>query len=431
MLNDTLTVNAAGHLCFAGQDTAELAREYGTPLYLMSEERLRGNCRLYRESMTAGFGPESMPLFAGKSFCMKGIYPILAEEGFGADVVSGGELYTALSAGFPADRLFFHGNGKTDREIRYGVESGIGRFVVDSPEELEAVSACAQSLGKKQAILLRLTPGIDPHTFTQVNTGRLDCQFGVPLETGEALVFAEQALRSPGVELLGFHCHIGSQIFSWTPFRDAADRMLRFIRELKEKHGFETRVLNLGGGFGVRYTEDQPTVDIPASVAALAEYIKARCEEWDLKLPAVCMEPGRSIVADAGLSLYTVQALKRIEGGSNYAVVDGGMSDNPRYALYQAPYTVYCANRMNDPADLICTVAGRCCESGALLQEGVALPVPRRGDLIAMCCTGAYQYSMASNYNRVGRPPVLLLSDAGNRLIAKREEYPDLVKLDL
>ena len=431
MLNGTLTVNAAGHLCFAGQDTAELAREYGTPLYLMSEERLRGNCRLYRESMTAGFGPESMPLFAGKSFCMKGIYPILAEEGFGADVVSGGELYTALSAGFPADRLFFHGNGKTDREIRYGVESGIGRFVVDSPEELEAVSACAQSLGKKQAILLRLTPGIDPHTFTQVNTGRLDCQFGVPLETGEALVFAEQALRSPGVELLGFHCHIGSQIFSWTPFRDAADRMLRFIRELKEKHGFETRILNLGGGFGVRYTEDQPTVDIPASVAALAEYIKARCEEWDLKLPAVCTEPGRSIVADAGLSLYTVQALKRIEGGSNYAVVDGGMSDNPRYALYQAPYTVYCANRMNDPADLICTIAGRCCESGALLQEGVALPAPRRGDLIAMCCTGAYQYSMASNYNRVGRPPVLLLSGKGSRLLARREEYPDLVSLDM
>lgn len=431
MLNETLGINAAGHLTFAGQDTAALAGEYGTPLYLMSEDRLRHNCRLYRKSMTEGFGPESMPLFAGKSFCLKAMYPILAEEGFGADVVSGGELYTALSAGFPADRLYFHGNGKTDREIRYGVESGIGCFVVDSPEELEAVSACARSMGKKQGILLRLTPGIDPHTFTQVNTGRLDCQFGVPLETGEAMTFAEQALRCPGVELLGFHCHIGSQIFTWTPFRDAADRMLRFIRDLKEKTGFVTRVLNLGGGFGVRYTEYDPEVDIPASVAALAEHVKARCAEWDLALPQVRMEPGRSIVADAGLSLYTVQALKRIEGGKNYAVVDGGMSDNPRYALYQAAYTVYSANRPGDPADMVCTVAGRCCESGALLQEGVALPTPKRGDLIAMCCTGAYQYSMASNYNRVGRPPVLLLSGRDSRLIAKREEYPDLVKLDL
>ena len=431
MLYDTLKINAAGHLSFAGWDTVELAGEYGTPLYLMSEDQLRHNCRLYRESMTAGFGPESMPLFAGKSLCLKAMYPILKEEGFGADVVSGGELYTALAAGFPAERLYFHGNGKTDREIRYGVESGIGCFVVDNPDELRAVSACAEALGKKQAILLRLTPGIDPHTFAQVNTGRLDCQFGVPLETGEALVFAKEALGCPGVELLGFHCHIGSQIFSWTPFRDAAERMLRFIRDLKAETGFVTRVLNLGGGFGVRYVESQPTVDIPASIAALAEFMKGKCAEWDLSFPKVLMEPGRSIVADAGLSLYTVQTLKRIEGGKNYAVVDGGMSDNPRYALYQSPYTVYMANRPADPADLVCTVAGRCCESGALLQEGVSLPAPKRGDILAMCTTGAYQYAMASNYNRVGRPPVLLLSSGGCRLLARREEYADLMSLDM
>ncbi len=431
MLYDTLTVNTAGHLCFDGRDTLELAGEYGTPLYLMSEAQLRRNCRQYRESISDCFGPSSMPLFAGKSLCLKGMYSILAEEGFGADVVSGGELYTALTAGFPAEDLFFHGNAKTDAEIRYGVDAGIGYFVVDNPDELEALSAYAQRAGRRQKILLRLTPGIDPHTFAAVNTGSLDCQFGVPLASQEAVRFARQALHSPGVELMGFHCHIGSQIFSWTPFRDAAELMLCFIDSFARQTGYVPQVLNLGGGFGVRYLETDPQVDIRENIRLLSAYLRHRCSELALQQPRILMEPGRSIVANAGLSLYTVQTVKHIPEGHSYAVVDGGMSDNPRYALYGAPYTVYHAGRPQDAPEGKYTIAGRCCESGALLQEDVPLPAPKRGDVLAMCTTGAYQYSMASNYNRVGRPAVLLLSSRGDRLLARREEYADLVSLDV
>lgn len=431
ILHDNITVNAAGHLAFAGMDTAALAEEYGTPLYLLDEQRIRRNCGVYREAMRSAFGSDAMPLFAGKALCLGALYPILREEGMGADVVSGGELYTALRAGFPAERLYFHGDAKTDREIEYGIRSGVGCFVVDNAEELEAVGRFAVGAGRVQPVLLRLTPGIDPHTFKAVSTGRLDCQFGVPIETGQAMELAKAALKTDGVRLMGWHCHLGSQIFEWEPYRDAIRVYLDFSEQVRRETGFETEELNLGGGIGVRYTEEQEIPDIAAFIAALGAELKRRCAELGMKPPRVRMEPGRSIVADAGMTIYTVQSVKSIPGGSSFVIVDGGMSDNPRYALYQSPYTVLHADRPEDRADFRCTLAGRCCESGALLQENILLPKPVRGEHIAMAVTGAYQYSMASNYNRLGRAPVVLLDRGTARLAARREEYEDLCKLDI
>ena len=431
MLHSNISVNSAGHLTFAGFDTVSLAEEFGTPLSLLDEKRLRENCRTYASSMRGYFGGGSMALFASKALSFKGIYRITAEEGLGADVVSSGELYTALKAGFPAERIFFHGNNKTDADIRYGIESGIGYFIVDGYEELEALGRIASELGRTQDVLLRLTPGIDPHTFAAVNTGRLDCQFGVPV-LGQGMDFAKTALETPGVRLRGFHCHIGSQIFGWVPFRDASDIMLSFMKEVKDTLGYEAEVLNLGGGFGIRYTEDDPVIDIGEQIGKTAAHVKARCEKLGLSLPAVLMEPGRSIVADAGMTIYTVGSVKTIgEGYTNFVSVDGGMSDNPRYALYEAPYTVALASRANDRADFLCTVAGRCCESGALIQKDVYLPRPVRGDKLAVFCTGAYNYSMASNYNRLPRPPIVMLTAEGPKIAVRRETFEDLTACDM
>ena len=431
LLHSNISVNSAGHLTFAGFDTVSLAEEFGTPLYLLDENRLRENCRTYASSMSRCFGGGSMALFASKALSFKGIYRIADEEGLGADVVSSGELYTALKAGFPPQRIFFHGNNKTDADIRYGVESGIGCFIVDGYEELEALGRIACELGKTQDVLLRLTPGIDPHTFEAVNTGRLDCQFGVPV-IGQGMDFAKTALNTPGVRLRGFHCHIGSQIFDWIPFRDASDIMLSFMSDVKTALGYEAEVLNLGGGFGIRYTEADPVIDIGEQIAKTAEHVKSRCAELGLSLPSILMEPGRSIVADAGMTIYTVGSIKTIgEGYTNFVSVDGGMSDNPRYALYQAPYTVALASRANDPADFPCTVAGRCCESGALIQENVFLPRPVRGDKLAVFCTGAYNYSMASNYNRLPKPPIVMLTSEGPKVAVRRETFEDLTACDI
>lgn len=431
MLHDNLQIAQNGHLCFAGFDTVELARTYGTPLYLLDEARIRRNCRLYTEALTTALGPSARPFYASKALCFTGLYPILQSEGMGADVVSGGELYTALRGGFPAADICFHGSNKTDEEIAYALEQGVGCFIVDNAEELTVLSALAQQAGKTQDILLRVTPGIDPHTFEAVNTGKIDCQFGVPIETGQALRFAGEALRTPGVRLRGFHCHIGSQIFDWFPFRDAANRMLDFLCEVRSLYGFTAEVLDLGGGFGVRYVESDPVMDIPAVIETLGRHLRMRCEERAYPLPAVWMEPGRSIVADAGLTLYSVGGVKTIDGYRSYVSVDGGMTDNPRYALYRSAYTILHAERPAASADFLCTVAGRCCESGALIQEHVYLPRPARGELLAVTVTGAYNYAMASNYNRVARPPIVLLGADGPRVVVRRESFADECACDV
>lgn len=424
MICDNIT-SANGHLRFAGRDTVELAERYGTPLYLMDEGRIRHNCRVYRENMDRLF-PAALPLYASKALSCKRLYEIVAEEGLGADVVSPGELYLARSAGFPMEKVFFHGNAKTDADIAFAIDCGVGYFIIDNPDELQAVERLAGERGIRQKALLRLTPGIDPHTFEAVSTGQVDSKFGIPIETGQALSFVARALELPHVDVRGLHAHVGSQVFDSQVFDDTADIMLRFLGELREKLGYTAAVLNLGGGYGVRYTERDPVVDIAGELAHVADHIRRRCEELDLPMPAILMEPGRSIVADAGMTLYTVQSTKVIPGYRSYVSVDGGMTDNPRYALYRSAYTVYLANRMDEERDFVCTVGGRCCESGDVIQEDVALPAPRRGDVLAVCTTGAYNYSMASNYNSVPRPPIVMLDGERDYVAVRRETFRDL-----
>lgn len=431
MLHTNLSINEQGHLAIAGVDSVYLAEKYGTPVYLLDEDRIRERARTYVTAMRQYFGEASRPLFASKALSFRGIYKIAAEEGMCVDIVSSGELYTALSAGFPAKDMYFHGNNKTDADIEYAIESGIGTFILDNLEELDAIEACAAAHGIQQDVLLRVTPGIDPHTYAAVNTGKVDCQFGISIETGQAAVFVGEIFKRPHVKLRGFHCHIGSQIFDQVPFCDAADIMIRFISDMKAAYGYETEVLNLGGGFGVRYVESDPEIDIAENIRLVAEHVEARCAEFGVTYPVILMEPGRSIVADAGVTLYTVGSVKTIEGYRSYVSIDGGMSDNPRYALYGSQYTVHVANRMNEPADFLCSVAGRCCETGALIQENVMLPRPQRGDILAVLVTGAYNYSMASNYNRICRPPIVLLSGGKDRLAVRRETFADLTAREL
>ena len=431
MLYDNLGVNDQGHLTVGGLDTVALAEEFGAPLYVLDEDQVRANCRTYRQAMAEWMPGGSLPLFAGKALCFKGLYPVLEEEGMGADVVSPGEIYTALAGGFPAEKLYFHGNNKTDEDIAYALDCGVGCFIVDNHQELERLEQAAGARSHRQRVLLRVTPGIDPHTLQAINTGRIDCQFGVPIETGQAAQFVADALSRPHLQVEGFHSHIGSQIFEAAPFCDAVDILLDFAHAMRQAHGFVARTMNLGGGFGVRYRESDPTVDIPGNIRALADHLRRGCETKGYPMPRVLLEPGRSIVANAGLTLYRVGGVKTIAGYRSYVTVNGGMTDNPRYALYQAPYTVLPASRMGETRDFLCTVAGRCCESGDLIQEKVSLPQPARDDLLAVLTTGAYNFTMASNYNRLCRPALVMVRGGKARLAVRRQTFADLVACDL
>lgn len=427
MLCDNLGINEKGNLTFAGRDTVELAEKYGTPAYITDENKIREKCRIYKNAMSRYFGNGSFPLFASKSLCFKRIYEIMKEEGTGIDVVSSGELYTAIATGFPLEKAFFHGNNKTDADIEFAIKNGIGFFVCDNTEELIAVNKTAGKHGIKQKILLRITPGIDPHTHAKISTGNVDSKFGSAIETGQAFEITKTALSLENIELCGFHCHIGSQIFDCKPFTDTAVIMTDFISDIKTKTGFEAKILNLGGGMGVKYTENDPEINYDENIRKIAECVKAECKNKNINLPQILMEPGRSIVADAGITLYSVGSVKEIPGFKNYVSVDGGMPDNPRYALYQSAYTVNIANRMNEKADFICTVAGRCCESGDLIQENVAIPRPERNDILAVLTTGAYNYAMSSNYNAIPKPPVIMLSENEDYVAVKRESFEDML----
>ena len=430
MLSTNITRGEDGALHFAGQSVPALAAQYGTPLYLMDEARIRSNCRMYKNAFRSAFGDAALPLYAGKACSFKQIYRIMNEEGMGLDAVSRGEIHSALAAGFPAERIWFHGDGKTDTDIRYALDNGVGCFVVDGFEELEALNREAGERGMRQKVLLRVTPGIDPHTYEAVNTGRVDVKFGVPIGTGQALEFVRAALNAPHVTVEGLHCHVGSMVFDESVFEDTADVMFAFMRELKDGLGYVTGTLDLGGGYGTRYTENDKQADIPGRIAFLAAHMRALAAETGLPMPFILMEPGRSIVADAGMTVYTVSAVKRIPNFKNHVIVDGGMSDNPRYCLYGSEYTVlHALDRGGERA--VFDLAGRCCESGDILQPAVTLPADvKRGDLVAVCTTGAYNYSMASNYNRLGRPPVVMLR-GGERFVAvRREGLDELCALD-
>ena len=433
MICDNITVGQNGHLYFAGQDTVELAKQYGTPLYLMDEDKIRESCRIYTEAFKKHFGENARPLYASKANCFKRIYEIMREENMGIDVVSSGEMYTAIQAGYDLSRAYFHSNNKTDADIAYGMDNGIGYFVADNVEEIKAIEAEAARRGTKQKVLLRLTPGIDPHTYEAIATGKVDSKFGSAIETGQAEEITVFTLAQPHVELMGFHCHVGSQVFGEDIFERAAVVMLEFVAEMKAKHGYMAPQLDLGGGYGVRYVEEDPYLDVDTKVGQVAAAIKETCQRLNIEMPEIHMEPGRSIVAAAGMTLYTCGTVKKIPGYKNYVSIDGGMPDNPRFALYGSKYTCLVANKMNEECDFVASIVGRCCESGDIIQEGVSVPSSvGRGDTVAVCTTGAYNYSMASNYTRLPRAPIVMLRGGNESYVAvRRETFADLCANDM
>ncbi len=430
MLTECLNVNEYGHLTIGGADAVSLAEHFGTPLYVFDENTIRDHCRKFKESLAEFYDGKGGVAYASKAFCCLEMYRILKEEGMMADVTSAGEIYTAIKAGFPAKKIFFHGNNKTRSEIVYALKNGVGRFVADNIEEIHRINRVAGEHGVKANVLLRIKPGIDAHTHDFIKTGQIDSKFGFGLETGEAIAAAKITAESEHLNLVGIHCHIGSQIFETDPFCLAAKVMIGFVAQLKNELGVEISELNLGGGFGIRYTETDSPKAYKEYMRVVSGELKAACEELGVQLPKVYLEPGRSIIAPAGHTLYTVGSVKEIPNIRNYIAVDGGIGDNPRYALYQASYEVLIANKANQPKDYVATVAGRFCESGDLIQEHTKIQKPESGDVMAVLCTGAYNYSMASNYNRVPRPAAIMVKDGQARVIIDRESYEDLIKND-
>ncbi len=431
LVSKNLAVNGEGHLTVGGIDTVELAHEYGTPLYVMDEDLIREHCRSFKQSMDKYYGGKGLVCYASKAFCCKAMCRIMLEEGLGLDVVSEGELYTALSVGFPAEKLCFHGNNKTDHELSYALEQGVGRIIVDNIFELDRLNALAEKTGKTANIMYRIKPGIDAHTHNFIMTGQIDSKFGFALETGEAYEAVKKAISASHINLVGLHCHIGSQIFDIDPFVKAAEVMLTFIAKIKNELGFEVKELNLGGGFGIKYTEEDAPVAYEKYMEKVSAKVAEVCTEQKLTQPFILIEPGRSIAAPAGITLYTVGGKKVIPNIRTYVSVDGGMGDNPRYALYQSKYDVEVANKADLPKSEVVTVAGKCCETGDLIGEGMPIQPVEPGDILAVLATGAYNYSMSSNYNRIPKPAVVMVSGGKSRVVVKREDLEDIVRNDL
>jgi diaminopimelate decarboxylase len=423
-------VNAKHHLEIGGVDAFALVREFGTPLHVLDEDRLRGNCRSYRIALTAAW-PNSQVLFASKACCVMATCRIAYEEGLGVDVASGGELYTALRAGVPASHLVFHGSNKTPDEVEYGLRAGIGRFVVDNEYELDLLEAYTARLGTQADILLRLTPGIEPHTHKAIQTGGVDSKFGFGIADGAAFRAAARAARLERVRLRGFHAHIGSQVLDLEPFRLEAAACLDFAARVRDELDVTMEELNLGGGLGIKYLSGDEPPSVADYVRALIDVVTAKVAEHRLNPPKVYVEPGRSIVGDAGVTLYTVGAIKTIPGVRTYISVDGGMFENPRPALYGARYETVLAERPLAEPTQVAAVAGRCCESGDVLIWEARLPTVRSGDILAVFSTGAYTYAMASNYNRFPRPAVVLAGGGQTRVAVARETYDDLIRKDV
>lgn len=426
----TSKINEKGHLTIGGCDVVDLAMQFGTPLYIIDEELVRKNCSIFREGFTAD-DMDTEVIYASKAFINLAMCKIINEEGLSLDVVSGGELFTALKAGFPPEKIYMHGNNKTSHEIEMAVKAGIGRIVVDNLLELELIEEVCRALNKSVDILLRVNPGIDAHTHAYIQTSKHDSKFGESI-FGENIVSMLQLLKdSRNICLKGFHCHIGSQIFEEESFYSEADVMMNFLAELKEKTGFVTEELNLGGGFGVYYSKGDRPVELKVCLKNMLEIVKKQAASLGIKQPKVMIEPGRSIIANAGTTIYEVGGVKNTYSGRNYIFVDGGMTDNPRTALYDAKYDAIVANKAAEASAAEFTVAGKCCESGDVLIRDIELPMAEKGDILAVLSTGAYNYSMASNYNRIPRPAVVLVKDGNARLAVKRESYEDIISNDI
>jgi len=422
-------VNEAGHLEIGGCDTVELARQFGTPLYVMDEAFIRERCRAYRQAFQRR-QPEAEILFAGKAFLTMAMCRLVAEEGLGLDVASGGELYTALAAGFPPARLYLHGNYKSRKELEMALDHRVSRIIVDSIMELNILDSLAAERGVKADILLRVTPAVDPHTHKHIQTGKIDTKFGLGIDTSQATEGVKYALECDHLSLRGLHCHVGSQLLELEPFQLAAEMMAQFIGEVKETTGVSIEELNLGGGLGIRYLEEQNPPTIEEFAEALFTRLTANFDRLGMPLPKIMVEPGRSIVGEAGTTLYTIGPIKEIPNVRTYVTVDGGLSDNPRPALYDAKYSALIANKANQHPNVVVTVTGKHCETDNLIVD-VALASPQPGDILAVQCTGAYNYAMASNYNRFTKPAVVLVKAGRADLIVRRETFDDLIAHDV
>lgn len=430
-VSKNLSVNEKGHLTVGGTDTVNLAKEYGTPLYVMDEDLIRENCRSFKQSVDKYYGGRGLVCYASKVFCCKAICRIAMEEGIGLDVVSDGELYTAASVGFPMEKVCFHGNNKTDRELSFALKYKVGRIIVDNIYELERINKLAEENSVKANIMFRIKPGIDAHTHDFIRTGQIDSKFGFALETGEAFEAVKKAVSLEHINLVGLHCHIGSQIFEIDPFVLAADVMINFIAKIKNELNYTIGELNLGGGFGIKYTEEENPAPYEKYMEKVSEKVKELCGTLNIEQPFILIEPGRSIAGPAGITLYTVGGVKHIPNIRTYVSIDGGMGDNPRYALYKSKYEAVVANKADKPRDTKVTLAGKCCESGDLIGEEMSLQQVSEGDFVAVLATGAYNYSMSSNYNRIARPAVVMLKDGESRIVVKRETLEDIVRNDV
>ncbi|MFZ3568166.1 diaminopimelate decarboxylase [Streptomyces sp. BH097] len=417
-----------GSVTVGGIEVARLAEEFGTPAYFLDEADFRARCAAWRDA----FGPDADVFYAGKAFLSRAVVRWLDEEGLNLDVCSGGELATALSAGMPAERIAFHGNNKTEEEISRAVQVGVGRIVLDSFQEIARVAHIADGLGKRQRVQIRVTVGVEAHTHEFIATAHEDQKFGIALADGQAAEAVRRALKLDGIELIGIHSHIGSQIFDMAGFEVAARRVVGLLAEIRDEHGVELPEIDLGGGLGIAYTSDDDPREPHEIAKALNEIVSRECEAADLRTPRISVEPGRAIVGPTAFTLYTVGTVKPLEGLRTYVSVDGGMSDNIRTALYDAEYTVALVSRSSDAEPMLVRVVGKHCESGDIVVKDAFLPSDvAAGDLIAVPATGAYCRSMASNYNHALRPPVVAVRDGEARVIVRRETEEDLLRLDV
>ena len=413
-----------------GKSVFDLKEEFGTPLYVMDEQLVRETCRTYKDSFKLD-GIETEVIYASKAFQNVAMCRLVDEEGLSLDVVSGGELYTALKADFPPSKIYMHGNNKTYEELVMAINAGIRTIIVDNEQEMDRIESICKDMDRTVSALLRVNPGIEAHTHEYIQTTNNDSKFGESIFDEKVFGFITRLAESDYIDFKGFHCHIGSQIHEEESFYLGATKMLDFLKTVKEKCNFTTTELNLGGGFGIYYNEEDTPMDISSFLKEFLIKIKDKCGELQIPIPRVMIEPGRSIVSNAGTTLYTVGGTKETYGGRDYIFIDGGMNDNPRPALYSAIYEASIANKMDDKRIRTYTIAGKCCESGDIIRKDIELPEAEIGDIVAVASTGSYNYSMASNYNRIGRPAVVFVKDGKARLAVKRETYEDIIKNDV
>lgn len=429
-LHGTSKINSKGHLEIGGNDVTDLKAKFGTPLYIVDEDLVRLRCREYIAAFRES-GLTFQVAYASKAFCTMAMCRLADEEGLSLDVVSDGELYTAMQAGFPTHRIHFHGNNKTVEEIEMAIDAKIGCFVVDNLIELHLLNAVAAEKGQRVNILLRVTPGVEAHTHEYISTGQTDSKFGFDIGNGSAYEAVHIASDLANLDLLGVHSHIGSQIFEVEGFQMAVERVAQFAIHVRNELNVVFKVVNLGGGFGIRYVEGDTPLLVSQYVKAITDAVKTHFAGLGDTLPEIWVEPGRSIVGDAGTTLYTIGTSKDIPGVRKYVAVDGGMTDNPRPALYESKYEAMLANRANEENVETVSIAGKCCESGDMLIWDIELPKVNSGDLLAVACTGAYNYAMASNYNRIRRPSVVFVKDGQADVVVERETYDNIVGNDV